>query len=1302
MFSSLTRGFRGFSVSPGPDVVSGDSTQETSRNVSTRSATAFPQLKSFQANLSLPSELLDGMGSLKLQEELLSHSSHLLLPAEGMGTLNMAMGALNIEDDNAMPGSFSPRIMNSANDQTSSSSRFNDDLVTLLTAATITATPADGSSHNKLFSSSCEAYQQASTSSHTYRPLEMSDVVEGLQAAVAARSPVSSPSQRPGRQFGSTAVYLPQRPSNQSPAGSPQPTTPNFLTPPASDPATTLCDQKEHLALENMSGRLAEHEDMLFGDAFSSLDAEQQDLKLELARTFLKSSLGEITQLLSNAHRRQKSAARRSSSDSASKVEQLNNQRKALHERLRSLSVKIAALDAFRVPKAPVRINADYVYNSDFPKLDQINQVLILLAVICNMVIGLSITQCNFLVGVVVLLVKLGMSTGGTHDSSISYSPTPSQNTIISDMPTSLADALKKFGVEGSFDMYAACPTCNFTNKATMLDNNGQSHYLETCANLVVGESGKSICGTGLLNRRSNGTAHPIKPYLVSSFHDYLARCLADPAYLGLSNKAADDAYEAINSGTACNDVQNVFEANFTSDFKGPDRSLFVNRGAKIRLAFSIHTDFLNPNGITHRGPTQSIGVISCANLAMDPSIRYLPEYMYIAGIIPGPKEPNVDEMDHFVRPVIEKFATVWKPGLKVSRTAESELETAVETGIFLSTNDLPAARKVAGFQGINSEFICTVCQLRGREQVMNTNHSHWPTRDVNELRRLAEQYRDAQTVAQRKSLFKQHGVRWSSFWMLEYWDPTKMLVIDAMHCILEGIVHYHCRHVLRLDTSASKTKTDSENFKYAYDWPWVDYSDDLGPPGRTLEEKDVPCVAKVQQALCISLQGDKSLTLEGLWTRLYNKPNLNSLHFVVHNLGLSLALNDIREEVADLYLKRVTQKSKSKNPETRFPFHKEANTKSHLVAILINWRLKQPMHASHNLPVTGTHDTLAHIRHIIATTQTPSWVNSVPKNYGDADAGTLKADKWRTLSTIYLPIALVTLWGDEHSPPSQDPAVLQSVLDHTMWLFQAVMIVCRNTMTTDRADAFREFVDKWVNNLRKVHPHTREHAARPNIHAAGHIYDFLICYGPILNWWCFPFERLVGTLQKINTSDHIGGVMESTIMKTLARTANIRRWLRRPECPEAVKQLKVLFDKCFVPANAPPPQEENHEMKGNFCAYAKHKCINFSGVHTHSGNSHIIYRPVGSPSAIAGQIEVIEDMSAERGTPILVHVRPFLPLVKPLSDPFLCYPHFQATTYSSQLSDEKDIIGLDRIISHAARFDYSYGRSVLVDLSRH
>ncbi|KAE9402124.1 hypothetical protein BT96DRAFT_762456, partial [Gymnopus androsaceus JB14] len=87
---------------------------------------------------------------------------------------------------------------------------------------------------------------------------------------------------------------------------------------------------------------------------------------------------------------------------------------------------------------------------------------------------------------------------------------------------------------------------------------------------------------------------------------------------------------------------------------------------------FLIHLDFFNPNGITHHGAHKSICIISCTNLALYPSIQYLPENMHI-NIIPSPNEPSVDEIDHYVPPVIEWFARAWWPGFKCSCTADSE-----------------------------------------------------------------------------------------------------------------------------------------------------------------------------------------------------------------------------------------------------------------------------------------------------------------------------------------------------------------------------------------------------------------------------------------------------------------------------------------------------------------------------------------------------------------------------------------------------------------------------------------------------
>ncbi|KAF9256929.1 hypothetical protein L218DRAFT_158660 [Marasmius fiardii PR-910] len=131
--------------------------------------------------------------------------------------------------------------------------------------------------------------------------------------------------------------------------------------------------------------------------------------------------------------------------------------------------------------------------------MDQINQVLILLAVICNMVVGLSINHTNFLLLTVTMLVKLGMSTISSTGSHLNASFTPSQTSIIDDMPTSLQDALKQFDVEGSFHLFATCPSCSFTTKGQPLTEKNTFDFPEKCTNCVAGKDGTSECGAQLL-----------------------------------------------------------------------------------------------------------------------------------------------------------------------------------------------------------------------------------------------------------------------------------------------------------------------------------------------------------------------------------------------------------------------------------------------------------------------------------------------------------------------------------------------------------------------------------------------------------------------------------------------------------------------------------------------------------------------------------------------------------------------------------------------------------------------------------
>ena len=96
-----------------------------------------------------------------------------------------------------------------------------------------------------------------------------------------------------------------------------------------------------------------------------------------------------------------------------------------------------------------------------------------------------------------------------------------------------------------------------------------------------------------------------------------------------------------------------------------------------------------------------------------------------------------------------------------------------------------------------------------GQEHLSNLDFDLWPqnVRDVLVLRQQAEAWRDAENRYMQETIFREHGVRWSELWRLPYWDPTHQLVVDAMHCLLEGLAQQHFRHTLKLTFDDASAK---------------------------------------------------------------------------------------------------------------------------------------------------------------------------------------------------------------------------------------------------------------------------------------------------------------------------------------------------------------------------------------------------------------------------------------------------------------------------------------------------------------
>ncbi|KAJ3495364.1 hypothetical protein NLJ89_g10637 [Agrocybe chaxingu] len=559
--------------------------------------------------------------------------------------------------------------------------------------------------------------------------------------------------------------------------------------------------------------------------------------------------------------------------------------------------------------------------------------------------------------------------------------------------------------------------------------------------------------------------------------------------------------------------ITSVFDADFIRNFKGPGGTLFVDRPQNEgRYLFAFNVDFFSSECQTVRGASASSGIISAVCLNLPESIRYKKENMYIAGIISGLDEPHLTQLNHYMRPIVDDLLVSYKKGVHYSCTANHPTGKTTRSALSISVNDLPAARKV------------------------NIEDTDWLPKNPALQRQKAEHWRNAESSSAQEKLFSENGLRWSELWRLPYWDPANMLVVDPMHCLLEGLAQYHFHEVLKLTETAANAKVDiPDAFEYAFPLPT-----DLDAEKYKFGANDLKHIPQIQKLLISPIEstdGSVEPNFAQLQRGLEYK-NWTALRFVS---------DTVRAQPLD------TQRRKPTPPDHVF-------SKAQYVAALVLWRSQRPLTRDNQLPSIVTPAVMNRIRDVIRDTDTPSWLESVPYNFGMASAGTLKADEWRTMTTVYLPISLISMWGEGMAPTARNSAILQRVLDHTMHLVCAISLACKRTMTRERREAYLAHLLIWMRSLSDIRPGAQP---RPNHHLAIHIYDFLYLFGPVRSWWCFAFERLIGQLQRL-PHNHKFGQLEATMLSVYSKMANLRHWLARPESPEFRKRCKAIFDKAF------------------------------------------------------------------------------------------------------------------------------------------
>lgn len=244
-----------------------------------------------------------------------------------------------------------------------------------------------------------------------------------------------------------------------------------------------------------------------------------------------------------------------------------------------------------------------------------------------------------------------------------------------------------------------------------------------------------------------------------------------------------------------------IWDSPVFKNFREEDGTHFFRKhGDEARFAFSLGADSWHPLHNLEAKQLMSATAIYLVLLNLPEDQRYKHKNMYLAGVIPGPGKPSLEQINHVLTLVVKELSEFWK-GVYFTRTAKF-LDGRFSKGALIPlVCDMPAARQIAGLGSVNSKFFCTFCLLTIQE-IENLDKSSWPKRRVYEQLVWAKQWKECSSERERESLFKLHGVRWSVLLDLPYWNPILFSVVDQMHAAYLGLFQTHCRKLWGIDLS--------------------------------------------------------------------------------------------------------------------------------------------------------------------------------------------------------------------------------------------------------------------------------------------------------------------------------------------------------------------------------------------------------------------------------------------------------------------------------------------------------------------
>ena len=415
---------------------------------------------------------------------------------------------------------------------------------------------------------------------------------------------------------------------------------------------------------------------------------------------------------------------------------------------------------------------------------------------------NVSIVRCEFLATSLRVLLNLCLAQ---------TSQSPELDSLIASIPLDIRRIVDTLELHPHTQSFICCPECYnlYPNSQVCPD---------LCTHKPAPDAG--ICNTPLYTSKVIRGATRRSPTRTFLYHDMKAWLANMLSRQDLEAHADRDVFTT--SYDTATELRDIWDGKVFKEFKGPDGKPFIQPGGREgRYVFSLCMDGFNPFIMKEAGKKVSVGAIYMVLLNLPVDIRYRVENMFLVGIIPGPREPSLEQINHVLRPLVDDLLRFWEPGVFIKRTAQYVEGRLCRAALIPVVCDLPAARQVSGYASHASIHFCSFCKLPFPD-IDNLDINSWPLRTWKEHEQAASNWKNAKSTTARLKLYHQHGIRWSELLRLPYWDPTTFTVLDCMHSLLLGDLQRHCRQIwgmdFQLEDDDFHVKSDGKGFSVTDD----------------------------------------------------------------------------------------------------------------------------------------------------------------------------------------------------------------------------------------------------------------------------------------------------------------------------------------------------------------------------------------------------------------------------------------------------------------------------------------------------